>query len=231
MENKRLVSIWHAMHNRCYNKHVSQFEHYGARGIQVCKEWNRNNPDGLDNFIAWSLQHGYNDNLSIDRIDVNGDYKPSNCRWTDDITQARNTRECVKVTVLCVDYNSITEACEEYNLNYNTISQYKRKHGITWEQTLEHYALKQIVRVGDNVYHSAKECCDCLGFDYTQVQQYKKQNKCTWEEALHKQCANVCTKCTQCNYTPCEGYQNLECRECCIYHRKSGKSTPKKALF
>lgn len=72
---------------RCYYKKDKCFYLYGAKGIKVCEEWN-NNPD---KFCEWSLLNGYSDDLSIDRINSNGDYSPENCRWTDNKTQLRNT--------------------------------------------------------------------------------------------------------------------------------------------
>ena len=88
MTNTRLFRIWQNMITRCTNKNCPEFNIYGGRGISVCNEWK-------NDFIAfkdWAINNGYSDNLSIDRINVNGNYEPSNCRWADKKTQARNTR-------------------------------------------------------------------------------------------------------------------------------------------
>lgn len=84
----RLYAIWCGMKGRCYGVKNSVYQYYGGRGIIVCNEW-------LHSFMAfrdWALSHGYQDDLTIDRIDVNGNYEPSNCRWLTLEDQQRNRR-------------------------------------------------------------------------------------------------------------------------------------------
>ena len=84
----RLYRIWKGIRNRCYNKQSIHYDKYGGAGVRVCREWDEE--EGFYNFLVWSLNNGYADNLTIDRINVYGNYEPSNCRWADMKTQGRN---------------------------------------------------------------------------------------------------------------------------------------------
>ena len=84
----RLYRIWNNMKNRCYRKSYHAFHHYGGRGIKVCDEWR----DDFQAFYDWAMANGYRDDLSIDRIDSNGNYEPSNCRWATMAEQNKNKR-------------------------------------------------------------------------------------------------------------------------------------------
>lgn len=86
MTKSRIYNIWTLMKQRCCNKSNNVYSRYGGRGIKVCDEWN----DNFENFLAWSLKNGYSDNLTIDRINNDGNYEPSNCRWVDMTTQVNN---------------------------------------------------------------------------------------------------------------------------------------------
>lgn len=86
LTNHRLYNIWHHMMNRCFNPKSKVYKYYGERGISVCEEW-----QDINNFIS-DMDSTYTDGLSIDRIDVNGNYEQSNCRWATKETQSRNTR-------------------------------------------------------------------------------------------------------------------------------------------
>lgn len=84
----RLYRIWKAMKTRCYNNKFPGFRYYGLRGIKVCSEWLMD----FGSFMAWAMANGYQENLTIDRINTNGDYCPDNCRWATMEEQNKNKR-------------------------------------------------------------------------------------------------------------------------------------------
>ena len=128
----RLYRIWANMKTRCINPNDPHFERYGGRGITICDEWKND----FKAFYDWSMSHGYADNLTIDRIDNNGNYCPSNCRWVTVKVQNQNRR---KRNVISITYNgetkSATEWARELNLGHDTIRQRYHK-GWTPEQCL-----------------------------------------------------------------------------------------------
>lgn len=120
----RLYYIWRAMKSRCENAKNKKAPIYKNRGIKVCDEWHDYN-----NFRKWAFNNGYAENLTIDRIDNDGNYCPENCRWVDLITQANNMR-----TNRRIEYNGETKTLAQwartFKINYNTL---KNRLAKGWE--------------------------------------------------------------------------------------------------
>jgi hypothetical protein len=95
LSRNRLHNIWCGMKARCLNKRVASYPNYGGRGISICNEWLHD----AKVFCEWAFSNGYDDTKSIDRIDVNGNYQPDNCRWASPSEQHRNTRKNHMVTI------------------------------------------------------------------------------------------------------------------------------------
>lgn len=112
----RLYKIWTHIKQRCYNKKRESFKNYGARGITVCEEWKND----FMSFYNWAINNGYKDNLTVDRIDNNGNYEPGNCRWITIKEQDRNKR-----TNHLITYNNktycIAEWAEITNINKSVL--------------------------------------------------------------------------------------------------------------
>jgi hypothetical protein len=116
---KRLYRIWVTMISRCESldrKDSRLTRNYRDRGIRVCQEWH-----SYEIFKAWAFENGYRDDLTIDRIDNNGNYEPSNCRWADGKTQANNTRRNINIT-----YRGKTMTLKQWSvelgIKYRTLS-------------------------------------------------------------------------------------------------------------
>lgn len=139
MTKCRVNSIYRTMKQRCCNPKSKSYEYYGGRGITVCSEWLDSeidntvkgcNTKGWLAFKKWALENGYQDGLTLDRIDVNKGYSPDNCRWVTIKEQANNKSDNHFIT-----YKGKTQTlmqwCEELNLGYNQT--YKRIIIRNWE--------------------------------------------------------------------------------------------------
>ena len=133
----RIYQTWRNMINRCYRKDTDSYYLYGARGIKVCEEWLNN----FETFREWAYNNGYNDSLTIERIDNNKNYSPENCCWKTFKEQARHTSRCHYLT-----YNNethtISEWSEKLNMNQSTIRYYAEAYGdnVAIEAIIKKYA-------------------------------------------------------------------------------------------
>ena len=116
MARTRLYRSWTSMRNRCNWKKDKEYKHYGGRGIKVCDEWQNN----FEPFMEWALSNGYDDTLTIDRIDVNGNYEPDNCRWITRKEQNNNMTSNVRLTHNGVTHN-LTEWSKITEISYSTL--------------------------------------------------------------------------------------------------------------
>lgn len=112
----RLYKIYYNMKTRCYNEHATRYSDWGGLGIKICDEW----LNDFMNFYNWSMDNGYDDTLTIDRIDNNKGYSPDNCRWITNKEQSNNRRNNILLT-----YNHVTKTVKEWanelGINYYTI--------------------------------------------------------------------------------------------------------------
>lgn len=125
----KLYGVWAGMKRRCNNPNVLHYEDYGGRGIKVCDSWN-----DYINFKEWAISSGYKEGLTLDRIDVDGNYEPSNCRWVGWHTQQRNRRNTVKI-----EYEgrmvTMQELSEITGIKAHTLD--ARRRGCTIEQIVD----------------------------------------------------------------------------------------------
>lgn len=114
----RIYQIWRSMKSRCYHKSNFSYKYCGLKGIKVCEDWL--GEKGFINFYNWAMSNGYTDNLTIDRIDNNGNYEPSNCRWVTMKEQENNRTNNVYLKINGKT-QTIAQWRDELNLSYYKI--------------------------------------------------------------------------------------------------------------
>lgn len=124
----RLYRVWCDIKARCYNSNTPQYQRYGARGITMCNEWK-------DNFVVfknWAVKNGYEESLTIDRINNDFGYSPDNCRWVDTFVQSRNRTDNNKYQGVC-----LTDWAKILKVKRQILSGYVKRNG--WEKAIEHF--------------------------------------------------------------------------------------------
>lgn len=139
----RLYKTYRGMLDRCYNKNLKIYKDYGGRGISVCDEWR----NSYEAFRDWALKAGYQDGLgralqSIDRIDVNGNYEPSNCRWATSKVQQKNQRNTVRY-MYRGDLLTISEFEEKYGITEKYFAYGRFKRGRSFDEILKEWSLSR----------------------------------------------------------------------------------------
>lgn len=119
------------MIKRCHKPNFERYSDYGGRGIEVCLEWR----NSFENFRDWAMENGYKENLTIDRIDTNGNYEPSNCRWSTYKVQGNNTRRnhFIEFNGEC---HTMAEWAEIKGMKLQTLSNRINQYGWTIEKAL-----------------------------------------------------------------------------------------------
>jgi hypothetical protein len=139
--NTRLHHIWDTMKQRCLNSNNKKYPNYGGRGILIYKEW----INDFINFYDWAIDNGYEKTLTLDRIDVNGNYEPSNCRWVSQEIQQNNRRNNIIITI-----NSITKTASQWEKECNLrVGLVANRFKLGWE--------------GERLLEKPKEACEKSG--------------------------------------------------------------------
>lgn len=127
MSGTRIYLEWQGMKGRCYNKGSARYADWGGRGIEVCEQWR----NSFESFYTWAMANGYQDNLTIDRIDNNGNYCPENCRWVGQQEQCRNRRSNINITI-GNSTRTLMEWCEIFQVDYTNVNaRYHRNKNAT----------------------------------------------------------------------------------------------------
>lgn len=131
--SRRLRNIFYKMKQRCSDEKCSSYKYYGGRGIKVCKEWAKS----FENFKNWALKNGYKDTLSIERINVNGNYEPENCCWIEMRLQARNKVNTNRITAFS-ETKSLVEWLEDDRCDTHSVEtlRSRMKRGLSGEEVV-----------------------------------------------------------------------------------------------
>lgn len=148
---QRLYRIFFAMKRRCYNPNNNKYKIYGARGIRICDEWVNNKKE----FMRWAVNNGYRADLTVDRIDVNGNYEPNNCRWITLKEQNLNRRNNIKIkyndneyylgelsNLLGIKYWTLYARLKRYNFDGNRLFSSDKQTNLKETKTGQRYIYK-----------------------------------------------------------------------------------------
>ena len=153
--NKEIYWAWKAIKQRCLNPVCKAYRNYGARGITVCEAWMKFEP-----FCEWALNNGYEKGLDIDRIDNEGDYKPSNCRWISRRENINNRRKTLFFTVDGVT-KCRTEWENDLNLPRGALKGWSLQHGKAYVELRIKEIMKNGYQRNDYGYSHRKRIMHC----------------------------------------------------------------------
>ena len=125
LRNTKLYKTWANIKSRCYNPNKDTFSYYGGKSVTMCDEWKEN----FLNFYNWSMEHGYQEGLTIDRINPKGDYEPSNCRWVT-MKEQQNNKLNNHYIMYEGQKHTLMEWSEILDINYKAL--HKRIMYLNW---------------------------------------------------------------------------------------------------
>lgn len=177
----RLYRIWYGMNRRCDNPNYDKYFRYGERGIKVCEEWK-----DFISFVDWALAHNYSDDLTLDRIDNNKNYEPSNCRWATRKEQTEN-RECNNYFSYKNETHTLTEWSRIYGIAEATLWTRIFRYGYSFEEAIK---AKELRRVRLITYkgktQNLRQWADELKIPYSCLKGRLNKEHLTVQEAFEK---------------------------------------------
>ena len=168
VKEPRLYNIWIGMIQRCENPEREKFSDYGGRGIAVCEEWH-----DFREFVSWAKENGYEDGLTIDRKNVDGNYEPVNCRWATIDEQANNKRSNVVISC-CGVGGTVKQWSELLEISPYTIHEWVNVHGAEYAEA----RVIETVRNGGMVKQTVVKKCAKCSEEYTVLATASKAKYC-----------------------------------------------------
>lgn len=178
--NSRLYHTWQNMKKRCYNKKDPKYKNYGARDIKVCQEW----LNDFQAFSNWAINNSYQEDLTIDRIDVNGNYEPANCRWLTKDEQMWNRSDTLYVT-----YNG-KQYCMSYILRQLGLLDHmdaikkRMKNGALFEDAIKKPFDRRLMITYNGVTKSIDEWANYYGIKKHTLYRRLTKMKLSFEDAI-----------------------------------------------
>lgn len=159
----KLQNVYYSMKTRCCNTKSRPYHNYGGRGIAVCCDWLAS----FSNFKNWAVKSGYREGLTLDRIDVNGDYCPENCRWVPMKTQQNNKRTNIRLT--CKGKTlTLSEWSEALGIPYNCLLTRVRRYGQDANRVLVVPSRRKLIEFDGRKQYLSEWCAE-LGLDYNKT--------------------------------------------------------------
>lgn len=180
LSNSRIYKTYRGIKDRCLNHNDMHYSDYGGRGVYICEEWLGDN--GFVEFYSWAMCNGYDDSLTIDRIDVNGNYDPSNCRWVNLKTQANNKRRN-----RFIEYNgeikTLAQWSDHFGINRVTLAARMDRCGMSFEEVISEksYKLKKYkvidISAKDEFIMTREDMVENIEISISNIRHYTNKDK------------------------------------------------------